>query len=330
MNITCPVPSGSGAAILHKELGKHIEGYDVSTYNPWWTLAPFTLMKFRNKDADLVHTASDYAFFTAPSNVPLVITFHNFVIDEFMREYSSLLQWIHYQTDLKWFINLALNRAMAITAVSQSTADLVKQELGYRGEILVIPNGVDIDRFKPESDRINHGTEVKVLFSGNPTVRKGAHWLSDIAARLNPGIKIVVTSGLAKRWKIPETENLEVIGNIAFSDMPSLYRQADILLMPSVREGLSLSILEAMASGLPVVTTNCSSMPEQIVHGKGGFLCQIGDVEDFAHKINILAASQKMRYEQGRYNRAVAEAKYSLTQMVESYRNLFHGICTSG
>ena len=57
--------------------------------------------------------------------------------------------------------------------------------------------------------------------------------------------------------------------------------------MPTVREGLSLAVLEAMACGLPVVASACSSLPEQIDNGMGGFLCPVGDVVAFAEKIKL-------------------------------------------
>ena len=77
----------------------------------------------------------------------------------------------------------------------------------------------------------------------------------------------------------------------------------DILLMPTVREGLSLAVLEAMSCGLPVVASNCSSLPEQIDEGLGGFLCPVGDVNMFAERLNYLADSPKIRKNMGQYNR---------------------------
>jgi glycosyltransferase involved in cell wall biosynthesis len=97
----------------------------------------------------------------------------------------------------------------------------------------------------------------------------------------------------------------------------------DILLMPTVREGFSLSVLEAMASGLPVVASDCSSLPEQIDNGNGGFLCPVGDVNAFAEKINFLADSPKLRREMGEYNRAKVEKMFTLDRMVKEYQELF-------
>lgn len=317
------MPTGSGAFIVHKMLEANIPGYKLTPYNPWLTLFPPALCFLRDRKADLIHTVADYAFFLAPPTAPLVITFQNFVLDRFMKNFSSRLQWLHYRTDLTLYIKLALRRAHAVTAVSEFTSDLVRRETGYSGNIHIIPNGVDVNRFVPRPDTGANRDEIRVLFSGNPTTRKGAQWLRAIAENLQPGVKIACASGLANRWNITESEHIDVLGKIPFDKMADLYRSSDILLMPTVREGLSLSILEAMACGLPVVTTDCSSMPEQIEHGKGGFLCKLGDAEDFASRINQLAGSEQMRLKMGRHNRTIAESRFSLERMVKSYQELF-------
>ncbi len=74
---------------------------------------------------------------------------------------------------------------------------------------------------------------------------------------------------------------------------------------------------------LPVVTTDSSSLPELIDHGKGGFLCPLGNVDAFAEKINYLAESPQLRREMGEYNRAKVERMFTLERMVREYVELF-------
>jgi glycosyltransferase involved in cell wall biosynthesis len=100
-------------------------------------------------------------------------------------------------------------------------------------------------------------------------------------------------------------------------------------LMPTVREGMSLAILEAMASGLPVVASDCSSMPELIESGAGGFLCPIADVQSFANKINLLADEYSLRQSMGAYNRSKVEKSFSLQSMIKEYRLLFEEVLDS-
>ena len=98
--------------------------------------------------------------------------------------------------------------------------------------------------------------------------------------------------------------------------------------MPTVREGFSLAVLEAMACGLPVVANKCSSLPEQIDDGKGGFLCPVGDVKAFAEKINLLAESPDLRREMGEYNRTKVEKMFTLEKMASEYQKLFEEVLT--
>ena len=79
------------------------------------------------------------------------------------------------------------------------------------------------------------------------------------------------------------------IGRVPHGEMPERYQQMDILLMPTVREGFGMAVAEAMACGLPVVASDCSSIPELVDDKKGGFLCPVGDTGAFADRINMLA-----------------------------------------
>jgi len=321
--------TGNGAYVVHRTLNNCISGYQLVPYNPYRTLFPpslFLLERFRK--ARLIHTTPDYAFFHARRNIPLVITFHNYVLDRFMQNYSNLLQNIHYQTDLKIFTKLALAKADIITAVSRFTADLVRREMQLAGNsIRVIYNGIDHALFTPSKPQHKSPSKrIDVLFCGNLTRRKGAMWLVPIADRLGPDIKIHYTLGLQPSGMLVEHPQLQCLGAVPYQKMPAMYQGADILLFPTVREGLPLAALEAMSCGLPVVATDCSSLPELIDHGKGGFLCQLGDVDDFAEKINLLAEDRQLRREMGDYNRAKVEIMFTLDRMVGQYKELFEEI----
>lgn len=317
--------TGNGAYILHKTLEKHIPGYSVKGYNPYLTLFPFALkvaVNINTKNVQLIHTSPDYAIFFMKKSMPSIITFHNYVLDSWMVPYNSILQNIHYKTDLKLFTKLAVSRARVLTAVSKYTAKIAKKDLKLTKDIKVIYNGIDSNFFYPDSS-YKTKKKVRVFFSGNLSKRKGAHWLPAIAKKLNKNITIHYTSGLQDKGIIKPQPNMIPTGNIAYTDMPEYYRQMDILIMPTVREGFGLAIAEAMACGLPIVASNCSAIPELVDDYKGGFLCPVGDVNAFAEKINILADSPKKRKEMGDYNRAKVEKLFPLAKMVKEYKKLF-------
>ena len=322
--VISPIATGNGAYVVHKTLEHHLPNYKVVPYHPYRTFFPLSLWPLgRFSRADLIHTTPDYAIFHRRRNVPIVITFHNYVLDAFMAPYSSTLQNIHYSTNLRWFKSLAVNKAHTITAVSHFTANLAKYDLGLEKDIRVIYNGVDEQVFFPANCSRVNSDSIKVLFCGNLTRRKGVQWLLPIADKLNAGIEIHYTAGLRTNDSLAYHPRIRCLGKISYADMPDVYRQADLLLFPSVREGLSLAALEAMACGLPVVATHCSSLPELIDEGKGGFLCPLGDVQIFADKINQLADDARLRREMGEYNRTRIEKAFTLERMVKEYRYLF-------
>jgi glycosyltransferase involved in cell wall biosynthesis len=325
--IVSPMATGNGAYVVHCLLERYLPNYRIAGFNPYLTLIPILLRAAANcKGAKVIHSTPDYAVFNHTKSVPLIITFHNYVLDRWMQFHSSWLQRIHYATDLRLWTRMAVRKASYLTAVSYFLADLVKRDLGLTKPVRVIYNGIDVDHFRPQHATRSDQKEIRVFFSGNLTRRKGVHWLPAIARRLTPNAHIYYTSGLRTRNIFASVKMLRPVGQIPFDDMPKRYGEMDILLMPTVREGFGLAVAEAMACGRPVVASDCSSIPELIDNGKGGFLCPVGDAKAFAEKINILAESPNLRREMGEYNRVKVEKMFRLDRMVNGYRVLFEEV----
>lgn len=320
--IFSPVVKGSGVEVVHRQLATGLAGYDLATYSPYWEYMPPAIpFLFRGRRADIIHTSANYGCFFRQRNLPLVATIHGFALDRFMRGFSSPLQRLHYATDLRYFTRLTLERAQVVTAVSEFIATKVTEELAYSRPIKVIYNGVDCERFVPVN-RVPH-SGVRVLFSGNLRLQKGAELLAEIGRRLPSGVQLLYTQGLRARGRLPDLVQLKPLGTVPHDQMPQIYSNADLLLAPSVREGFGLAVAEAMASGLPVVATDGSSFPELVVHGKGGFLCPLGDVASFVRRITELADDAVLRREMGEFNRERAERLFALPVMLARYRQLF-------
>ena len=325
IKILSPVASGNGACVIHAMLEENIRNYHLIPYNPYLTLFPPSLyFSGRSKRADVIHTTPDYAIFHARKSVPLILTFHGYVLDQYMWKYSNLLQSIHYKTNLLYQTKKALPKAKIITAVSRFIANIVTKELDQDIKIRTIYNGIDENRFIPRRvGIINNSKNIKVLIAGHVSVKKGSRWVNDIIENLDQRISISYTTGLASSRKQLMHPRLTCLGSIPYSEMPSLYQKFDILLFPTVREGFGLVAAEAMSCGLPVVATDCASLPELVIHGKGGYLCKLGDVTDFSDKLNLLAENLSLRREMGAFNRAMVEQKFTLSRMIRDYEEVF-------
>jgi glycosyltransferase involved in cell wall biosynthesis len=325
MKILSPVASGSGAFVIHKMLESQVSNYQVVPYNPYLTLFPPSLYFVGMlRKTDIVHTTPDYAIYHYRKKVPMILTFHGYVLDKYMRKYSSTLQSFHYQTDLLYNTRKALPLAKIITAVSNFTADIVVKEMDPEVKIRVIHNGIDESVFIPGIDKNRYlDKNIKVLIGGHISAKKGSHWISGILENLEDNISIYYTTGMASSRKYPPHPRLISLGSIPHHEMPSVYPQFDILLFPSVREGFGLVVAEAMSCGLPVVATDCSSLPELVVDGKGGYLCGLGDEKEFAEKINLLAENTGLRKVMGEFNRSRVEDKFSARRMIKEYEQVF-------
>lgn len=323
--IRAAVPTGSGAAVIHRALQAAIAGYALASYPPRWEYWPPLLRRLRDPAADLVHAPPDHAAFVCPRRTPLVITFHGYMLDLAKQRYSSAIQRLHYATDLRLYTRWALRRAAVVTAVSDFTARLLREDLRFAGPIEVIPNGVDVARFHPGEPPAHEGP-LRVLFSGNLKRHKGAHLLPEITRLAGPQVEIHYTAGARPGMALPHSRGLHPLGRVPYTDMPALYRQFDVLLFPTVREGFGLAVAEAMATGLAVVASNTSTMPELIQDEVGGFLCPVDEPEAYAAALRRLAADRTRVRRMGQHNRQVVESRYTLERMVAGYRAVFERV----
>jgi glycosyltransferase involved in cell wall biosynthesis len=109
------------------------------------------------------------------------------------------------------------------------------------------------------------------------------------------------------------------------TDVPRLLAAADAFLLTSISEGIPLTVIEAMAAGLPVVATAVGGLAEVVEEGKTGLLAPAGDDAALARNLLRLAEDPGLRAEMGRRGRERAFARFSEDQMVERYRQLYNG-----
>lgn len=317
------VPAGSGAIVVHRQLEARLAGYQVQPYSPWTELFPPLMRRGLPPATSLVHACADYASVFCRPGRRVIATVHGYVLDAAMRPYTSLGQHLHRQGLMRRYLLRSLRQADVITVVSRSLIRRLQDDLGCTRPMQFVGNGVDTDRFRPRPPAPATGP-LRVLVSGNQSRRKGAHWVPSIAGRAGQTVQLQVAGRLTPEQSARlQAAGVQVLGAYPHEAMPDLYRTADALLMPTVREGMSLALLEAMASGLPVVASALPEIAELVTDGEGGWLCAPGDVEGFAERLRWLAEHPSEAQRMGATNRARALKEFTVGQMAGRYADLF-------
>jgi len=167
-----------------------------------------------------------------------------------------------------------------VVASSYTKRTLVNQGVA-EDKIVVNSFGVDLDTFHPPEDA-RRRSPLRFLFLGSVSAHKGIPLLIDAWRSLagsNAELWIVGPIAEQHRVLIPNLPGLYVKGKYAFEDLPELLRQCDVLVFPSFSEGFGLVLLEALASGMPIITTENTAAPDLITNGREGFLLRAGDSE---------------------------------------------------
>ena len=147
-------------------------------------------------------------------------------------------------------------------------------------KIEVIPYGVDLARFRPTKSAT--ARPFRFVFVGIITARKGVPLLFEAWKKLAPNEAELWLVGSASREAqaaIPHIKGLEIKNAVPQADVPGLMRQCDVFVLPSYFEGFGLVILEAMACGLPAITTTATAGPDIISRDQDGWVIQPGDLD---------------------------------------------------
>jgi glycosyltransferase involved in cell wall biosynthesis len=190
-------------------------------------------------------------------------------------------------------------------------------KLRNSGKVFYIPGiGVDTTEIKqatPKRQEIlqeikSNDSAIMLISVGELNKNKNNQVVIEALGKLqNPNIHYILCGiGNKKDDIISLAKNNRIEGNIHFfgyrNDIPQLLKSCDVFIMPSYREGLSRSIMEAMSAGLPCIVSRIRGNVDLIHDRKGGYLFSLDDVEGFAKHIQKLAENEILREQMGRYN----------------------------
>ncbi len=258
--------------------------------NASWLLLPLfilsqwiTLLRY-SSDCDVIHANWTLSAFSAVlvklfRKIPVVVTVQGSDIYETLR-----IGW------LGWVTRAVLIRVDQVIALSSSLAELTR-DIGIPQErIRVVPNGVDVDYFKPSEDE----KETSILFVGSIIERKGVHHLIEAAPRILRSLPkyelVIIGEGpLEKELQVRVNElglndRIQFLGVRSPADVRLWMRKAKLFVLPSLEEGLGVVLLEALACGTPCVGSQVGGIPD-VIRPEVGQLTPPGEPDQLADTI---------------------------------------------
>ncbi|KXH77146.1 MAG: hypothetical protein AM326_05620 [Candidatus Thorarchaeota archaeon SMTZ-45] len=275
------------------------------------------------------------------AGIPYVVTLHG-------SDVHSLGQDPAY----KPVVQHTIEKADAVTAVSEFLKKKAHEELGIEREIHVIPNFIDITKFshlngvrlyvesgcvglRKEEEAIELNPEEKILLHASnfrkvKRVVELVEIMRIVVDHFQKARLIIAGDGPTRIEVERKIEALDLCNNIHLlgvkSNMQEIMCSADLFLLNSTLEGMPLVLLEAMACGLPVITTPAGGIPELVRPGTDGMVTKGFDQEEYAQAIIELLENDEKRKNLGKAGRKRVEDSFAAERVVSMYERVFEDI----
>ncbi|HEY9732373.1 MAG TPA: glycosyltransferase family 4 protein [Drouetiella sp.] len=353
-----PVANGAENSKRHViQLHRAVWGHLLDELATIWISLPYSHYLFKttialwNKFTEL-HAKKPFDVVEAPEHLaegllvamtkscPLVVRLHTPHFKFVAERYHDLKPSFDH-TLFGMLERMTILNADAVSSPSQELANYVARDCGYDAKsIHIVRNGVDIEKFSPAGPKtLEPSEQVTVMFAGRLEERKGIHQLIDaipLVLEQTKNVRFVIVGRDMKvgRQSVAETvkrrllatnssQYVQFINHVPLSEMPGLYRSADICVVPSLYENAPYTVLEAMACGRPVVATSAGGTPEYIDDGATGFVIPPGRPADIAAAIVKLVISPERRTAFGEAARDKAHAMLESKRVVQDELSVY-------
>jgi glycosyltransferase involved in cell wall biosynthesis len=247
--------------------------------------------------------------------VPYAVVLHGSDVPGYQTSRFGLLYRI-----IKPWIRRIWRDAGRVIAVSEELRALAL-DTWPGGRIDVVPNGVDTVAFRPADAMVSEpaSTSVRMVSTAQLIPRKGLQHVIAAIASLPSSAREHLTwtiygtgaYGDTLRELVASQGLADVVslgGLVDYEELPDRLRDADLFVLPSLQEGLPLSLLEAMACGLPVLATRVGGIPRVVVDGEHGLLVEPGDPARLADALLRLINDSRLREVMGRAGHHAAQS----------------------
>ncbi len=293
--------------VFHKVPGKFLP---EMLRRLWWHIYIFFTLSKMKKDFDII--LNNGCGQSLIQDAIITASVHNAWMNSFklLKLKRFFFNPLHYITLLIEWINYDLHRYERILCISNFIKQqLIRSHRVYEKEIDVIYLGVNIEEFTPEKRKtlrdkarkkynLSHEDKV-ILFPSHEWKRKGLDTILDLLT-LNTEYKLLIVGNPSKherkvyeeKIKNKNLKNRVIYAGIS-KNMVEAYSAADVLVFPSTFDAFALVVIEAMASGLPVITTPTVGASELITNGENGFIIKDWkDIEGINQYLSLLFKDQ--------------------------------------
>lgn len=280
-----------------------------------------------------------HAFFSVPSGftafllkwefgTPYMVSLRGADVPGYSERFSQLYFFLKPLSRLIW------SNAAYVVANSEGLRELALKT-NPNQEIAVIRNGVDTEQFRPDETRRDPSIFVVTSGATRVTARKGLRYLVEAVAMLAPqypelrldilgdGDEKETLEALVAERKIDNV--VRFLGRIPREETYRYYQRADLFVLPSANEGMSNAMLEALASGLPIITTDTGGTKELVEDGVNGLIVRMKDAHDIAEKIAWRLSHRKEAKRMGEESRRRAES-LGWNGVAGEYREMYESI----
>ena len=226
-----------------------------------------------------------------------------------------------------------------VTTPTKTAAGLMKK-IGFSKKILVVSNGIDIEKFHPGQDgdylkkRYKLPNKPILLYVGRLDKEKNVDSVLRALSKMNRKIAphfLVAGKGfeeknlkrLAKKLGIGKM--VTFAGFVPDDDLPYLYRMSDVFINAGTAELQSLVVMEAMASGLPVIGVNATALPELVHNNKNGYLFEHGDLNGLIESLNKMFGSDKLRKRFSQKSLEIIK-NHDIEKIISTFESLYKGL----
>lgn len=241
--------------------------------------------------------------------LPYLVSLRGSDVPGYSEKYDRLYLFLAPLVRLVW------HRALAVVPNSRGLAELARKT-APKQKFDIIPNGVDTEEFRPDPER-EHDGYFRILTVSRLTPRKGIRFLIRAMKSLKEGNEKLelwiagdgeerpALEALAKECGV--SDKVKFFGPVPHENLGRYYGLADVFCLPSLNEGMSNTVLEALAAGLPIVATVTGGTEELVTSGENGLFVAQQSPEDLAEKVGTLVADPALRERMGVASRKRAE-----------------------